>query len=283
VTAKLFALIDRVRPDYLKWDSNLWVNCDRGGHGHGSFDGPFTHTQALYGILADLRARYPDLLIENVSGGGNRLDFGMLAFTDTAWMDDRTSPSSHVRHNLEGLSFAFPPGYLLSFAKDDEGETIVAGPGLPFILRSRMPGILGLSYRTDTLGDDTAADIAAEITRYKTVRDIVADANGTLLSAQAPAEENGWDVLQELSPDAVQGIIFAFKETNDDGTILVRPRGLLPDASYDVESFDTGPIGSATGEALMRDGLEIIHAGGLRAHVLVLRAAGRPTGAKARR
>ena len=57
-----------------------------------------------------LRERYPNLLIENVSGGGNRLDFGMLRYTDAAWMDDRTAPSVHVRHNLEGLSAGVSAG-----------------------------------------------------------------------------------------------------------------------------------------------------------------------------
>jgi alpha-galactosidase len=275
VTSKLFALIDRVRPDYLKWDSNLWVNCDRGGHGHGNFDGPFTHMQALYGILGELRDRYPALLIENVSGGGNRLDFAMLAYTDTAWMDDRTSPSSHVRHNIEGLTFAFPPGYLFSFAKDDEEETIVAGNQLSWIVRSRMPGVLGLSYRSDTLGDDTAAELADEIARYKTIRSIVADANATLLTAQAPLTADGWDVLQEVTVDATAAVVFAFKDADDPGSHRVRPRALLADTIYDVESFDAGPMGSATGAALMRDGIEVMHAGGSRAHVVVLRASAR--------
>src|SRR5262249_16917229 len=32
--AQLTALIDDVQPDYLKWDNNLWVNCNRSGHDH---------------------------------------------------------------------------------------------------------------------------------------------------------------------------------------------------------------------------------------------------------
>ena len=39
----------------------------------------------------------------------------MLRYTDAAWMDDRTAPSGHVRHNIQGLSALFPPAYLLSF------------------------------------------------------------------------------------------------------------------------------------------------------------------------
>src|SRR5262249_12046275 len=95
---QLARLIDEVRPAYLKWDNNFWINCNRSGHGHGASDGNFAHVSGLYEVLAELRARYPDLLIENVSGGGNRLDFGMLRYTDAAWMDDRTSPSAVVRH-----------------------------------------------------------------------------------------------------------------------------------------------------------------------------------------
>ena len=31
------------------------------------------------------------------TGGGNRLDYGMLRYTDVAWVDDRTSPAIRVR------------------------------------------------------------------------------------------------------------------------------------------------------------------------------------------
>src|SRR5204862_4697919 len=93
---KVTGLIDEVQPDYLKWDNNMWINCDREGHGHGSTDGNFAHVHGLYQTLAELRDRYPDLIVENVSGGGNRLDLGMLRYTAVAWMDARTAPSVHV-------------------------------------------------------------------------------------------------------------------------------------------------------------------------------------------
>src|SRR5204862_477919 len=83
----LTPLIDEVQPDCLKWDNNMWVNCDRSGHEHGATDGNFTHVNGLYQLFAGLRDKYPNLMIENVSGGGNRLDLGMLRYTDVAWMD----------------------------------------------------------------------------------------------------------------------------------------------------------------------------------------------------
>jgi alpha-galactosidase len=272
VMDKLVALIDQVRPDYLKWDNNFWINCDRSGHGHGADDGNMAHVQALYGILDELRGRYPDLMIENVSGGGARLDFGMMAFTDTAWMDDRTSPASHVRHNLEGLTFAFPPAYLLSFLIDADGEPIAGAEDLPLLVRSRGAGILGLTYRTDSMDDGTAALLKQQIAEYKTYRDIITRANATLLSEQAPGNTNGWDVLQEVADDALSALIFGFKADGLDGRLVVRPRGLISDVTYDVRSLDTGPLGSARGDTIMQDGIELIHAGGSRAHVLILKA-----------
>jgi alpha-galactosidase len=272
VMDQLVALIDRVRPDYLKWDNNFWINCDRTGHGHGQADGNMAHVQALYGILDELRLRYPDLLIENVSGGGARLDFGMMAFTDTAWMDDRTSPASHVRHNIEGLTFAFPPAYLLSFLIDADGEPIAGAVDLPLLVRSRATGILGLTYRTDLMDDGTAELLREQIAEYKTFRDTIARSSAILVSAQAPVDAAGWDVLQEVADDALSALVFGFKGDDQDGRLTVRPRGLLPDVVYQVQSLDAGPLGASRGDALMLDGIELIHAGGSRAHVLLLTA-----------
>ena len=267
---QLVTLIETVRPDYLKWDNNFWINCDRAGHGHGPADGNVAHVQALYGVFDELRRRYPDLLIENVSGGGARLDFGMMAFTDTAWMDDRTSPASHVRHNIEGLTFAFPPAYLLSFLIDAEGEPIAGAEDLPLLVRSRGTGILGLTYRTDLMDDGTAELLKQQIAEYKTYRSLVTSANAMLLSAQAPIDSNGWEVLEEVTDGARSALLFGFKGDSQEGRLIVRPRGLLPDAVYDVSSVDLGPIGSARGDLLMQDGIEMVHAGGSRAHILVL-------------
>ena len=50
----------------------------------------------LYEVLAYLRARFPKLVIENCSGGGNRMDFGIIRYAHTTW----TSYSSGERWNI---------------------------------------------------------------------------------------------------------------------------------------------------------------------------------------
>ena len=196
----------------------------------------------------------------------------MLAYTDVAWMDDKSAPASHVRHNLEGLTFAFPPAYLLSFVIDGDGEPVAAGDQLAFYARSRMPGVFGITYRSDRVDEATGSALAQHIQEYKQLRDTIADANATLLSAQAPVPESGWDVMQEVTATGESAIVFAFKASAEDGRLLVRPRGLIADATYSVLSLDVGSLGEASGATLMQDGIELLHSGGSQAHVLILTA-----------
>jgi len=270
VLAKLTALIDTAHPDYLKWDNNFWVNCSRAGHGHDREDGNFAHVSALEQILATLRQRYPDLLIENCSGGGNRLEPSMLAFSDISWMDDRSLPASHVRHNLEGLSTLMPPSTLLSFVFGNEwagGET--AGD-LPLALRSRMPGILGATWRSDELDDESRQGIRREIATYKALRDGYPDRAGRLLSPQVDESSSGWDVLQQTSASTGRSLIFAFENAGADDTTTVHPTGLQADTLYEVVSVDAGSLGRATGDELMASGIRVSRSGS-RAHILEVR------------
>ena len=270
---RLTALIDEVAPDYLKCDNNMFVNCDREGHGHGATDGNFAHTGALYGMLSKLRERYPSLLIENVSGGGNRLDIGMLRYTDAAWMDDRTAPSVHVRHNLQGLSAVFPPAYLLSFVTDHYSEPLHGAPDLSLYFRSRMGGALGLCFRADSFTEDETAGMAREIGIYKETRETVSVAAASLLTNQAEPEDGpSWDVLQESTAGHDQVVINAVQSDEGVSTFTVKPSDLTPAAIYLVHSVDTGLLGTATGAALMADGIDLLQSPNSAAHILIITA-----------
>ena len=123
---RIVQVLDDVRPGLSRsGDNNFWINCNREGHSHRAGK---RQLRACRRAVRDARraaAALSDMLIENVSGGGNRLDYGMLAFSDVGWMDDRTAPSSLVRHNIEGLTLAFPPGITCSRSWiDSEQEPI---------------------------------------------------------------------------------------------------------------------------------------------------------------
>lgn len=271
VRAKLFALLDEVRPDYLKWDNNAWINCNRAGHDHGPLDGNLRQVEGLYELLQEVHDRYPDLIIENVAGGGSRIDFGMVRYTDVAWMDDRTWPAVRVRHNLQGVSRLFPPGYLLSFVVDSTGVPLADSDDPLSEIRSRMMGALGFGYRSPMLRPWLADAFRDTIRAYSGMRDILQDADAMLLTDQVPSPDPGWDAVEALNGSTTDAVVFVFHQPDADDRTTVRPRGLDPDATYSVMSLDAGDLGSAPGGALMNDGIEVVQGSGTQAHILVLR------------
>jgi alpha-galactosidase len=271
VLGRLVALIDEVRPDYLKWDNNFWINCNRDGHGHGPSDGNFAHVLGLRELLAQLRERYPDLIIENCSGGGNRLEPGMLAYTDAAWIDDTTAPASRVRHSFEGLSVVVPPAALLSFVVPGEWGRGDLASDLPLSFRSRMPGILGSVWRARDLSEGEVEQIQHEIAVYKSFREVLSDSSARLLTPQvAQVPSAAWDVIQEASSASGDTVIFAFENPGSAPAVRVRPVGLRPDAIYSVSSVDRGDLGEALGADLMDGGIEVNSSPSTRAQVLRL-------------
>jgi hypothetical protein len=136
-----------------------------------------------------------------------------------------------------------------------------------------MPGILGVTYAYQALDDQLRGDLTAEIRNYKTIRDTVARSHALLLSAQAPTGDDGWDVVEEITDDRRNVLIFGFKGSVDRGELLVRPRNLLPEATYDVRTLVGDSLGRLTGARLMTDGVKLVQDDlSSRAHVLVMSA-----------
>lgn len=251
------ALVDGAGVDYLKWDNNAWLNCDREGHGHGPRDGNYAQVRGLYDVLAELRRRFPQLLIENVSGGGHRIDLEMLRYTDAGWMDDRTSPSIHVRHNIEGLSRVLPLAYLLSYTMGHESEPLHNAEDSRWLVRSRMPGVLGFSYRSEELSESDVTALSGEVALYKRLRETLADAHAILATPQVPQREaQSPDVLQAVSPSTGRAIVFAYRNAAT-GPFRVRLEGLSSETTYRVESADRGLVGTYPEAILSQVGIEI--------------------------
>ena len=276
VLGKLTTLIEQHGVDYLKIDSNFWINCTRDGHGHGERDGNYWHVQGLYSLLRALRERYPDLIIENCAGGGNRIDLGLARYTDVAWMDDRTTPSVHVRHNLEGLLWFLPSSYLLGYSMSAPGEPMNVTGDVALITRSRMPGVLGFSYRFDELSEFDVDRLAHEVGIYHRVRETVGDSSYSILLSQqvARGSEPSWDVIGQVGRDTGGIAIFAYQNASDAEIVRVTPRGLQAAVMYEVYSADRGVVGRVSGSDLLRDGIQIVASPVTRAHVFLLTPAG---------
>jgi alpha-galactosidase len=117
-------LVEAVNADWLKWDSNWWGVCTCTNHGHSATDGEFHQVQGVHAVLAELRRRFPNLIIENCAGGGTRTDFAMLANTHITWLHDASTPSRRVRFHLAGANYLFPPELCNTWVVDADDESL---------------------------------------------------------------------------------------------------------------------------------------------------------------
>jgi len=64
---------------YIKNDYNICIGngCDSPGNSYA--DGLITHISALYSFIDEVKAKHPNLIIENVGSGGMRQDYGILS------------------------------------------------------------------------------------------------------------------------------------------------------------------------------------------------------------
>ncbi|WP_155286832.1 alpha-galactosidase [Lacticaseibacillus zhaodongensis] len=154
--------------DYLKWDynrhftqpgSSAWPAVQQG-------EVSFRYMTGLYHVLRVLRTRFPELIIENCSAGGGRLDGGMLYYTDQTWVSD-LSDSVLRMETMDGFSLLFPPSIFVSHITPSPNEQDYRL--LP--LRTRMllssVGISGLECPPESLTKDEQDQIAEFFQQYK--------------------------------------------------------------------------------------------------------------------
>ena len=55
------------------------------------------YVRNLYSILRELRKKHPKVEIESCSGGGGRVDLGIMGMTDEVWTSDNTDPFDRLR------------------------------------------------------------------------------------------------------------------------------------------------------------------------------------------
>ena len=94
--------------EYIKWDMNRQFS-DVFGRTLGTRQGEYFHRYylGLYNILQALCDRFPHVLFESCSSGGNRFDLGMFCYMPQCWTSDNTDPLDRIRIQT-GTSYGYP-------------------------------------------------------------------------------------------------------------------------------------------------------------------------------
>jgi alpha-galactosidase len=204
------------------------------------------YVEGLYVMWDALRARFPNLLIDNCSSGGRRLDLEMMTRSMPLWRSDTGCSAGHPEWNqMQSMALA---QYLPMF-------TVGLWSATPYERRSA--GTAGASvevpYLEPGFNPKPWADTVRELTELR--GNWFGDFYPLTGASVARDQMAVWQLHR---PDTGSGAIYGFRRP-DCGLagLVVTPRGIVPDATYRVEILpETGKtaVVKMTGQNLL-DGM----------------------------
>src|SRR5450432_581597 len=185
----------------------------------------------LYAILADLRKKHPKIEIESCSGGGGRVDLGILRYTDEVWPSDNTDPFDRISMQ-DGFSYAYTPQIMMAWVTDSPHWLNGRNTSLAYRMLSSMQGSLGIGAN---LNHWTAEDFATAkrlIASYHAVQKTIV--RGDLFRLISPRDGSKFSSTETVSGDKAQAVVFAFSTATIQGVGFpnLQLQGLDPSAEY---------------------------------------------------
>ncbi len=217
-------------------------------------------TRNLYAILAELRHRHPKVEFESCSGGGGRVDLGILRYVDEVWPSDNTDPFDRLTQQ-DGFTYAYTPQIMMAWVTDSPHWLNKRSTSLSYRMLSSMQGSLGIGANIANWSPEEFALAKRLISEYRQVQTTIVQ--GDLYRLISPRNGSEFSVTQTVNPEKTQSVVFAFIHSTQQGRLFPRLKlkGLDPVAEYALSPIvgkpRTGTPPVASGAWWMNHGLDL--------------------------
>ncbi|HEM3560651.1 TPA: alpha-galactosidase [Streptococcus suis] len=247
---KISTIIIESKATYIKWDMNRHLTDLFSAGLSNSQQGElsFRYTLGLYSLLEKLNLCFPDVLFENCSSGGGRLDPGMLRYMPQAWVSDNTDAIGRLDIQ-EGTSILFPPSILGNHVSDTPNHQV--GRITPIQTRFNVAslGVLGYELDLTSLDDKEKFIIKSQIDFYKSYKSLFQF--GKFFRLYAPNHNyNAWQIVSK-NGDLTALIVIQKLSPNSYRVPIIKLAGLDSESFY--ENIESGEVFG--GDELMFSGL----------------------------
>jgi alpha-galactosidase len=232
--------------------------------------------EALYGMFARLRAKFPKVVFQNCAGGGGRLDWGTLGqFHNTELSDWMRMPRG--LRILNGVTLSLPPEVLLRTFGTEVGEHDLDGDidsQLRMVCLCR-PIFRGIAPSVDELTPYLKERIDHHLGLYKRfIRPVLVESrvfhHTPFQPVFAPVP---WSVLEYASRDGRRAVAALFRTTAEENDeFLLKPRGLHASVIYTVTRDNSGESYTASGAELARVGVPVRLSAAMSSELLTFEA-----------
>jgi len=156
---------------YVKWDMNRIISDSYSPYLGEKHQGEFFHRYyiGLYHVLDTLMTKFPDILFEGCSAGGNRFDLGMLCYFPQIWCSDDTDAHERVQIQL-GYSYGYPQSVVTSHISSCPNHQTLRSTELETRFNVASYGLLGYELNITEIPTHDLEALKEQIKTYKTWR-----------------------------------------------------------------------------------------------------------------
>lgn len=246
----VFSLVDNLltkHPEisYIKWDANASIqNCGspylqslNTKHSTLNSNLYIDYHLGLVKTLERIRAKYPDVVIQNCASGGGRANYGLMPYFDEFWVSDNNDALQRV-YIQWGTSYFFPSN---AMAQHIGGSPyLMTGRTTPIKFRCdvAMSGRLGMELQPAHMTDVERAQCTTAFHDYKELRELIQLGNlYRLVSPYEPVpvvEQQQVASLMYVNDEKDHAVLFAYGLSSfmKQSFRRIRLAGLDPDRTY---------------------------------------------------
>ena len=213
---------------YVKWDMNRTFTDYYSGALPPERQGEVAHRYVLglYRCMRELTARFPDILFEGCSAGGNRFDLGILSYFPQIWASDDTDALCRAEIQT-GYSYGYPMSVVSAHVSACPNHQTLRVTPLETRFAVAVFGICGYELDLRTLLPVEIKEIQGQIAFYKRYREVFQF--GTFRRT-----ELGWQVSD--GKVTLAGVFHRLVNAAP-GYERLRVKGLKPESDYRVTSL----------------------------------------------
>ena len=224
---------------YVKWDMNRQLSDLGSTYLDEDSQQELFHRYMLgmYAMQERLVQEFPDLLLENCSGGGARFDPGMLYYSPQIWCSDDTDATERLEIQ-EGTALIYPLCAMGAHVSVCPNHTV--GRVTPFTTRGHvaLAGTFGYELDFSKLLEEESILIPEETAMFHKYLDLIRDGEYyRILSYRENHRSDCWAVASEDKNEVLVTYVQVLAQVNMPSR-KVRLRGFDPAKKYRLEGTD---------------------------------------------
>jgi alpha-galactosidase len=249
------ATYDRLIEDFgikwIFWDNNIdpgpYWEANEAPDRRGWFQ--HDHIRGVWAVRETLLQKHPDVLIENCSSGGRRIDLGMFKRSHFHVLSDQFWYPDAIRYQFSGADWCLPA---------DKIKSIIDTPQSPladYVFHSNFGGLLSITEGVEDWPPEEKQKAKRHIEVYKSIRHLLSK-DFYALFPQPPTMKE-WDGWQFHDPQTGEGFILVFRAESAKEDANPRLKAVKTGAQYLLKDPYSGKEEVLTGRRLSEEGLPL--------------------------